>query len=370
MSRLGQVALLCLCLCLSVHTSRIFAADLAIRAGRAKQLTVRVERGGGAPRLLVNGRAVRARMFWGAPGSGLLALTRGEQLVEFEFTPSQSEPSSATMHFRFGRVPGDIYLDDLRVAELETGRDVIPLTTFEAGEGEFAREWKIWPFDDQNTVGTVRIEQGMGRAGSKGLHVRLKAPANGTWPDFHIYHDANLILVAGYRYRVSFWARAEPARDFLVAFYRPGTNYVHLGGPPGHFESQIRLAAGAGVDFVSFELPMPWPKRGERADWHSVDAICRNVLRINPRALLLPRIGLYAPDWWLREHPDEAMLWENGKHQGIASAASLPYREDAARTSQRWCATWKRNSEITSRVIIPQGRTRASGSIWILGSGR
>ena len=67
----------------------------------------------------------------------------------------------------------------------------------------------------------------------------------------------NLNILRGKHYRVTFWVRAEPARDLTVALYRPGDPYVYLGGPPGPFDAQIRMAATAAVNFVSFPITMP-----------------------------------------------------------------------------------------------------------------
>jgi hypothetical protein len=80
--------------------------------------TVRVDASAGAPRIVVDGRPVRARMFWGAPGSRPLSVGTEGQEVEFEFSPPQDEPAKATMHFRFGQTPGDIWLDELHVRDL------------------------------------------------------------------------------------------------------------------------------------------------------------------------------------------------------------------------------------------------------------
>ena len=175
----------------------------------------------------------------------------------------------------------------------------------------------------------MEVKPGAGQSGSAALHVDLKSPANGQWPDFHIYHHANLRLTRGHRYRVTFWVSASSERELTVAFYRPGTTYVHLGGPPGPFEAQIRMAAEAGVNFVSFPIELPWPKPGQPADWTSVDLACEQVLAANTGALLLPRMGMTPPDWWQVEHKDEVMQWENGR-RGLAVVASPVYRHDAA----------------------------------------
>ena len=293
--------------------------------------TVRVDVSTGAPRLLVDGQPVRARVFWGAPGVRPLPITRAGAPVTFEFSPTEDEPARATMHFRFGSLPGDVYLDDIRVVDLSTGQDTMPGNDFERGMEGFNRSWTTWPPRPQNTVGTVSVAAGKGRGGSAALHVGLKAPPGDNWPDFHIYHHADLALRKGHRYRVSFWARAEPPRDLNVAFYRPGEKYVFLGGPPGVFESQIRMAAEAGVDFVSFPIDLPWPEPGQKADWSTADDVCRTVLDANPKALLLPRIDVDPPAWWRQLHPQDVMVWDKGPQQQVGVVVTSPdYLHDAA----------------------------------------
>ena len=296
----------------------------------AQALTVRVDPAGGAPRRVVDGKPVRARMFWGARGTRPIPLPAEATLIEREFTAIEGEPAGATMHLRFGQTPGDLFLDDIQVTDLDTGKDVVPPCTFESGPDAFAKEWTFWPTGEQNTVATVAVQKGCGRDGSAGLRVSLKAPAKGSWPDWHLYHLPNLALVKGHRYRVRLWVRAEPARELLLAFYRPGHNFVFLGAPGDCFADQVRLAAGAGVDFVSMPVSIPWPEPGKPVDWSASDSQCEAVLAANPRALLLPRIGVDPPAWWQKAHPDEVMLWEDGAHKrGTAVPASPLYRREA-----------------------------------------
>jgi hypothetical protein len=305
------------------------AVTLACRAAAGAE-SVRVDASSGAPRLLVDGKPVRARIFWGAPGSRPLRLEREGREVVFEFSPIEDELHTATMHFRFGSLPGNVWLDGLRVVELGTGREVLR-DDFQEGMAGFGRSWNVWPPRPKNTVGTVGVEAGRGHLGTAALHVALRQPPDGYWPDFHIYHQANLALRKGQRYRVSFWARAEPPRDLTVAFYRPGQPYVFLGGPPGVFESQIRLAAAVGVNFVSFPVDLPWPEPGRQVEWSAADDACQTVLEANPKALLLPRIGMDPPEWWRQSHPGETMVWDKtGPDQLGAVVASPEYRRDAA----------------------------------------
>ena len=305
------------------------AFTLALQAA-ALALTVRVESPNGAPRLVVDGKPVRARMFWGADGGGPVPVGPAGKVETFDFTATQDSEDRGTLHFRWGQTPGDIYLDDIHIADLDAGRDALPPRDFESGAGGFAADWSFWPTDKQNTVGSVQVEPRIGSKGSAGLHVHLKAPPNGTWPDFHVYSNPKLPVLKGHHYRVSFWARAEPARELVVAVYRPGAPYTYLGGPPGKFTSQIKLAAEVGVDFVSFPINFPWPEPGQPENWTSVDAQCEKVLQANPKALLLPRFGVDPQEGWRRAHPEDVMVWEDGTSKHTAVVASPQYRQDAA----------------------------------------
>ncbi|WP_165227992.1 beta-galactosidase [Aquisphaera insulae] len=296
----------------------------------ADPLTVRVDAAHGAPRIVVNGKPVRPRMFFGIPGSAPIAAAAGPREVAFEFR-ARDTADTATMHFRFGSKPGTIDLDDIRVVDLADGREILPRRGFEDGPGSFAADWSAWPPDEKNTVGKIAVTPGAGKDGSAGLRIELTAPSKpgDAWPDFHLHHHANLHLKRDHRYRATFWVNAHQARDLMVAFYRPGETYVHLGGPEDPFAKQIKLAAGVGVDFVSFPFEVPWPRPGRPADWSAVDLACREVLDANPRALLLPRIGMMPPEWWLDEHPGERMQWEDGR-RALVVVASPEYRRDAA----------------------------------------
>ena len=313
-------------------TFRTFATSFAIAAvsvpALASPLTVRVDPADGAPRLVVNGEPVRARMFWGAPGSAPIPLVPSWKEINFDFT-ARENAVTGTVHFRFGPMPGEILLDDIKVTDLDTGRDIIPRCDFESGPDSFKRDWTFWPADSRKTFAHIEVVPGAGRDSSAALRVTLQAPPGGHWPDFHIYHHANLAITKGHRYHVSFLARSEPARNLIIGFYQPGQPFIHLGGPADVFESQIKLAASADVNFVSFPIGTPWPKPGVAVDWSGVDAACEAVLRANPNAWLLPRIGMDPPSWWREAHPDDVMQWEDGS-RSHAVPASPQYRRDAA----------------------------------------
>ena len=106
-------------------------------------------------------------MFFGIPGIRALAVSSRPQALSFEFTASGSA-STGTMHFRFGAKDGAVDLDEIRVVDLDDGRDVIPLCTFEGGPAEFASDWTVWPPGQQNTVGKVEVKPGWGETARRG----------------------------------------------------------------------------------------------------------------------------------------------------------------------------------------------------------
>jgi hypothetical protein len=269
-------------------------------------------------------------MFFGGPGSAPIRIEPDGSNVEFEFVAKDDARDAGTLHFRFGELPGDVVLDNIRIEEMTSGKDVSPVSDFERGADAFSKDWTFWPPEPANTVGTVKVEGSVGKSGTAGLHIKLRQPPDGKWPDWHVYHLPNLAIARGKRYRVTFWARAEPARDLTVALYRPGNPFVFLGGPVGPFEAQIKMAAAVGVNFVTFPIAMPWPAPGEPADWQPVENACVQVLEANPQALLLPRFGAEPPEWWRKAHPGEVMTWEDGSQQQHAVVASPLYRRDAA----------------------------------------
>jgi hypothetical protein len=302
----------------------------ALLALPALSMTVKVDPAGGAPRLVVDGQPVRARFFFGGPCSRPTPLPAVGGWVSEEFTAVVDEPGHGTLHFRFGQQPGTIILGEISITDLETGTLVLPTCDFDGGQAAFERQWHTWPTGAANTVGKVEVLPGIGREGHAGLKITLTAPPDGHWPDWHLYHHDNLALTKGHRYQLKFWAQASPAREVHLALYRPGQHFLFLGGPGDLFGPQIKMAGAAGCPFVSFPCDMPWPAPGREVDWSGVDAACETVLRANPAALLLPRVGLDAPDWWLKAHPEEAMVWDAGQHRAHAVPASPLYRAEAA----------------------------------------
>ena len=292
-------------------------------------VTVRVQETRGGPQIHVDGKPIPPRFFFGSMNSGTIAAKSAWTSHTFEFLPGDVD-GTGTLHFRFAHEPGEIWLADLRIQDAKTSEDVLPPGSFATPEG-FAKQWNFWPVGPANTVGTVAVSDGA-------LHVTLKRPPDGNWPDFHLHSQASLRFAAGHTYRCSFRAKAAPAQDLCVALYSVvGGTWNYIGGPPGSFLSQVALARDAGVNLVSFSAPNCWTPPEKPVDWAPLDNLCRQIIAVNPKVLLVPRVGADAPDWWLQRNPGARMVYDGDKVVNHSCVSDRAYRAAVCAHLEKIC---------------------------------
>jgi len=290
---------------------------------------VRVKTTQGGPQIHVNGKPVVPRWFWGSDRSGSVAATEEWSEQSFDFVPASDVRGNGTLHFRFGQQPGQVWLAEVRVFDMQTGRDILPPGSL-ASETSFAANWNVWPPGSANTVGRVEIKEGT-------TQVTLTAPPDGRWPDFHLHSDQVLAFTANHTYRCSFRVRAVPPRMIYPALYRvEGGVWTNIGAPPGPFLQQVEMARAAGVRFISFAAPNCWTET-ETPDFRPLDDLCQKIIAVHPNALLVPRVGVNAPTWWLAKHPEARMVYEGGVAGEHASVSDRQYRAEAAAHLEKLC---------------------------------
>ena len=109
----------------------------------------------------------------------------------------------------------------------------------------------------------------------------------------------------------------------------------------------FRQLAGVGCRVFSFSTnlslgfrPATW-LGPDRWDFSDLDTLAHRVLDARPDGLIMPRILLETPDWWLQQHPEEVQVLDDGRrvyHPGsesrsgrsFPSIASLLWRRDMA----------------------------------------
>jgi beta-galactosidase len=299
-------------------------AALAVLAVGA-EVEVRVKPGSaGAPQIHVDGKAVPARMFWGWRGHRPIIVGTAWERFELAFTPKAADPG--TIHFR---IPSDralvVFLRNVRVVDTVTGADYLDPASLSSAEA-FAKAWTVFDNDtlghaDVTADGCLKIQ---GWAKNKGPKPK---------PQFHCY-TKRTPFVEGRRYVLSFEAKASEDDVLLrpAAYTCYAGNYTRwpfTGRDP--FPAQVKMAADAGVDLVSFMVPKTIWKDDYTYDWADLDDLCDEVIAINPKALLVPRIKLETAGWWARKYPDDVITYADGSKGPAPSVACRHYREKACR---------------------------------------
>ena len=293
-------------------------------------VTVRVQPTPGGPQIHVNGQPVPPRFFFGVPQSGTTSIDEQWTPHAFEFTSGEDVKAAGTLHFRFGQTAGEVWLADVRIVDAETGSDVLSPGSFAATQ-TFHEVWNLWPPPAQTTVGQVAVTNGA-------LHVTLTSPPAGTWPDFHLCSHPNLSFSANRKYRLTFRAKATSKRQIHPAVYQViNGEYLNIGGPPGPLLEQIALARDVGVNLVSFSAPNCWTPPEQPMNWQPLDNLCRQIVEVNPKVLLVPRVDANAPAWWLQRHPEARMVYDTNQPGHFASVSHRAYRADAAAHLEKLC---------------------------------
>ena len=136
-----------------------------------------------------------------------------------------------------------------------------------------------------------------------------------------------------------------------------GTPRLHIDGGPrapnfffgnsGHpvIYDEMRLAAGAGLDFISIPVALPWEGSGT--------GMIEQSLRASPNALFLLRLSLYPPAWWMKERTSLLFADENGAPHPQLPGPSLASDEfiTACKDQLEKLIRFLHNSPYRSRII-------------------
>jgi len=102
-----------------------------------------------------------------------------------------------------------------------------------------------------------------------------------------------------------------------------------------NFVNQASLAKKAGIHLYSFHVPMVWKTPGKKPvystlykidskkkSYEKIDQIIDNVIKLDPKALIIPRFYLHPPIWWLNQNPEEKMVFSDGQTNRICIAST------------------------------------------------
>ena len=268
----------------SVHAEGSGEGPVSVRLGQTP----------GGPRIFVDGKAVRPRFFYGSPTCLCNISRTGKTVLKIPFASDRD-----TTHGRIALdgYPGvdPIWYSDAKLVDITAGTTNVVLAAEE----------------ETNTLHYV----------SDGL----------TFRKGHRYHY--VLTHRATRPRTYFTIEvsySEDGRKTKLPYYYGDT----LG-------ETVAIASGAGVDFVTFSTDSSWGCEGwwnppeQPEDYSKIDNEFARLLKINPKAMLVPRIMADAPAWMHERYPEMRMVYRPHCSLAMSSVSHRPYRKAACEAVER-----------------------------------
>jgi len=302
-------------------------------AATAHALTAAVERRGGAPTLLVDGKPTPPLLFWhhshGAASALSVRVDPTWRQFAFSFVAAASD-ANVGLHVTNAVGKGSWWVDDAEFFEGtpdgKHGPNLVRNPGFEQGPEGLAKHWHCFLSPVAGAKATWTLDTHNPASGRTCLRASVEHGGSVSW-HVHLYQSPHAIEEGKtYTFRVKL--RADRTRTLSIKAVKQEPPWTLYGGRPGAAASEIALSRDAGFHIRSFPMALPWPRDGQPPDYAAVDKQMRRHLELDPKALVVPRIHTDAPQWWKARRPDHVMLYDYGRRR-MASVASEPWRRDA-----------------------------------------
>ena len=314
-------------LILALQISCLFAGVLPAK----ESISYKVEVINSTPILTANGLKIRPRVLWVTNNRGRQVITMEASdfkdnagkwhCARFEFT-SPADIDKAAFSVDFGKAEGEVCLENIKIIELESGELVRDISAADLGK-------LIEASDCASNAKLSYSENGGKDKTSKVLCAQCPDE------DF-VFALKDVKLKKGAKYAFIISAKCEDARPLTVYAKNPeGSEFIHVAPNFDNAADQIKLAADAGVNFVSFGIDNFWDSDGREPNYKDLAAVFNAVLRVNPKARLIPRLLMYPNrhfKWWRDLHAAHFMKDADGKSRGFVSISSELYRKQGVDT--------------------------------------
>jgi hypothetical protein len=145
--------------------------------------------------------------------------------------------------------------------------------------------------------------------------------------EIHIYQG--FAIKRDRQYTFTVWLRASDNRTIEIQAVHQAPPWTIYGGDAAASDRILALGAERGLHIGTPPVDLPWPQGDKGPDYAGPDSQIDHILAIDPKALIIPRIHLDAPDWWKKAHPGQTMVYADKAHPATSAASKL-WRRDAA----------------------------------------
>ncbi|MBC7288289.1 MAG: beta-galactosidase, partial [Armatimonadetes bacterium] len=296
------------------------------RAGGFRRAEVKIYRG--APQLVVDGKPVVPLSFMGWYGASAKRVNAGLEWRRFTvvFTAPENCEGQAGFQIRILKGgAGKVWIDDLRYYEGEPGRPVgdnmQPSGDFEDTGDQLPPHWGLFFREQDGAKASWAYDTSTAASGKRSLRIDVEKNDPRGW--LHIYLSGSSVR-EGRTYTVEVSLRADPPREIELAALHQGPPWTPYGGGEDCvYIQQVKLAAAAGIHIHQFGTSVPWPRPGETPSYASLDSAMRDTIKADPDAVVMLRIGVEPPAWWLEEHPEETTTYEDGTKSQVSACSEL-----------------------------------------------
>ncbi|MBE6411892.1 MAG: hypothetical protein E7036_04990 [Opitutales bacterium] len=313
-----------------------------------------VQKCGEIPFLHVDGKPVRSRMFYSnVPGTKFQNVDKQEQVYNIDFT-SHIDSKDATVSLNFSALVKDIWIADLTLENLDdkTKKSLYDFTSNPVDKNLFSnwiiKELVTWqdyfldfsnkspdakkysdkPYKAKNENGVLHIDKAFvnKHAGIDDIE-RLN------------FCIKDIKIEKGKRYRIVAKARANTKGRFEVKVYDTKSREIIATNTQETFMTTEKYASQVGVDFITFGVPAFW--KDDAICKKLVDSRFQPVIKANPNAKIIVRLGLEPPKEWLDANPSEVMQNADGTpiiryHVRYPFPGSEVYRRDAMKAMKKF----------------------------------
>lgn len=282
----------------------------------------KVESFDGVPFITADGNPVRGRMFYGSfPGDKRKVVGDKPTDVSIEFV-SNIDSDNGAMRMCFETKIKDIFVSGATLTNLEdkSVQNICDLSSKNLPKNFSANKRK---YSAQNKNGVLHI--------SKSTN-----PADGTI-NFYL---GGFKLKKNVKYKLTVTAKFNEAGWFDMVVYTPDN--ILGQSAEATFVIQQKMAADAGVNFVTLGIPIFWDAKLAANYERIYDKIFQSLIATNPNVRVIARVGVDARANWLDKNPDSEMRNFDGKAttrmsrganptlQRFAAVSSEKYRADAS----------------------------------------